>query len=106
MFSSKLQAALSRNREQLAVLQEQLQRLEAALRKADGLVTKWSKPMGLNVVVRFLKSDLDKEDIRDVSTQGASSQEGRDWAVVAREGRETEMELQICAARKGACRAT
>jgi hypothetical protein len=77
MLSSKLQAALSRNREQLAVLQQQLQRLEAALWKANGLVSKWSKPMGLSVVVRFLKSDLDKEDIRDVRTAASEGGIGR-----------------------------
>jgi hypothetical protein len=37
VFNSNLQAALSRNREQLAVLQEQLQRLAAALKEADDL---------------------------------------------------------------------
>lgn len=67
MFNSSLQDALARNKEQLAVLQQQLHGLEAALTKAARLVEKWSKPMGLGVVVRFLKSDLDKEEIKDVS---------------------------------------
>lgn len=73
LFTSNMLVVLASNGEQLAVLKEQLKRLEAALWKADALVTKWSKPMGLNVVVCFVKSDLDKDAIKDVSTADGSS---------------------------------
>lgn len=58
---------LARKGDQLAVLQKQLTRLGEALKKAEGLVSKWSKPMMLEVAVRFLKADLDRDDIKDVS---------------------------------------
>jgi hypothetical protein len=61
------QGELAQKGNQLAVLQEQLTRLGEALKKGEGLVSKWSKPMMLEKAVRFLKFDLDKEDIKDVS---------------------------------------
>jgi hypothetical protein len=69
MFSAKelWQSALARDGRQLAVLQQQLKRLGDALMKAAGLVSKWSKPMLLDMAVRFLKAGLDKDDIKDVS---------------------------------------
>ena len=49
------------------VLENQLTRLGNALWKATGLLTKWSEPMLLGAAVRFVKGNLDKEDIKDVS---------------------------------------
>jgi hypothetical protein len=51
----------------MRLLEEQLTRLGNALWRATGLIAKWSDPMLLGVAVRFLKADLDKEDIKDVS---------------------------------------
>lgn len=49
------------------LLKEQLTQLDDALVKANGLVNKWIKPMPLGVAVRFLKGNLDKDDIKEVS---------------------------------------
>lgn len=67
IFSSQdlWQRALSPNEQE--VLKEQLTRLDNALWKATGLLAKWSEPMFLGAAVRFLKANLDKEDIKDVS---------------------------------------
>mgnify|MGYP001810343445 FL=1 len=68
ILSSKLQDALESNADQLTVLQQQLKKLEEALWKGYDLVEKWSKPMGIGVVVCFVKANLDKKEIEDVSS--------------------------------------
>jgi hypothetical protein len=68
MFSSQVlwQGGLEGS-DKLGVLQQQMERLSGALEKATKLVSKWSKPMLLDKAVRFLKSNLDEEDILEVS---------------------------------------
>ena len=52
---------------QLDVLRAQFSRLQSALEKARQLLVKWSKGMLLDRAARFLKANLDKDDIKEVS---------------------------------------
>eukprot|EP00775_Hariotina_reticulata_P013138 gene13138-13268_t len=62
----QLQLALEKQPQQLRSLESGFQRLSSALEVALDLVRKWSRPMRLKYAVRFLKENLDKDDIRDV----------------------------------------
>lgn len=52
--------------EQEQVLCAHFSRLRSALEKAEELVGRWSKPMLLARAVRFVKAELDKEDLKEV----------------------------------------
>lgn len=68
MFSSKeLWHGVSESSNKVHVLQQQMERLKDALEQATAMVSKWGNPMILRQAVRFLKSNMDKEDILDVS---------------------------------------